>query len=87
MSWCRLVSRLVLVALVTGGRGTQLGCRDRNGDIVNWYVLYQLPRHDLTYVYVSSRSVGASWTLSDVAINDPLSEPGQTPKPIYDDPQ
>ena len=86
MSWCGLVSPLVLVALVTGGGAQQLGCRDQNGTIVDWYVLFKLPtsRH---YVYVSSQSAEASWTLSDVSINDALSEPGQTLQPIYDDPQ
>ena len=98
MSWCRLVTALVLVFLVTGG-GTQLGCRDQHGYSVDWWVLYKPPKIRTTldpfvdegtgYLHYSSMLNMLSlsmWVLSDVSINDSLSAPGRTLQPIYDDP-
>ena len=75
---------------------TELGCRDGEGKLVDWYVLYKLPElndtgvplvdQGLGYLYYSSATTGNKFFLSDVSINDPSSFPGQTLKPIYDDP-
>ena len=83
---------------VSPSAASPLGCRDQDGAAVDWYVLYKLPiLHDtgagqfvddgVGFMHVSSASAGDQWTLSDVSIDDPLSAPGRTLTPVYDDPE
>ena len=79
---------------VTAGGGEKLGCRNHKGELVDWYVLYKLPKMDGTgasfvdsgtgYAYYSSISTSELWSMSDVSISDPLSFPGRTLQPLYD---
>ena len=89
----------VLVTLLAAARaaGSPLGCRDQQGAAVDWYVLYKLPIiHDTGapfvddgagFMHFSSVSTGERWEVSEVSIDDPLSAPGRTLSPVYDDPE
>ena len=87
---------MLLLVLVTEGGGKNLGCRDGEGKLVDWYVAYKLPELKNTtaphvdlglgYLFFSSAETGKRFIVSNVSINDPSSFPGQTLKPIYDDP-
>lgn len=70
----------------------RLGCRDENGDMVDWFYLYKLPssleegrkekNSGLEYLYITPTST-SEWTLSERLISDAKSMPGLTLSPIY----
>ena len=72
-----------------------LQCIGENGEDVDWSVLYKLPKHSnqgtgfisdgLGYVYLTSLDPQMGWILSNKSIKDPLSIPGRTLKPLYDE--
>ena len=93
----RMVLLLVtLVALVTAGQETKLGCRDQDGRLVDWYVIYKLPNKadiktslldgSTAYVYYSSRESNERWVMPHVGLDCPDSLPGRTLQPLYDEP-
>ncbi|XP_050460084.1 plancitoxin-1 [Cataglyphis hispanica] len=70
-------------------------CRDENNQIVDWYVLYKLPkvsqssnptiRNGLAYLYMTNKTVDKGWQLSAKKISDKDSIPGNTLAPLYND--
>ncbi|XP_012537888.1 plancitoxin-1 [Monomorium pharaonis] len=70
-------------------------CRDENNKIVDWYVLYKLPKiaesknpvikSGLGYLYITNNTVNKSWQLSKKKISAKNSTPGNTLAPLYDD--
>lgn len=74
---------------------SELGCRDENNVIVDWYYLYKLPkdaRHQgsesksdgLDYVFITSNTVDDSWFESSIKIDDKNSIPGRTITQLYE---
>lgn len=69
---------------------SEIGCRDENGNLIDWYYLYKLPNklegHEsqfgLKYLFITPTST-SQWTLSDRLINDADSIPGKTLSLIY----
>ncbi|XP_011636423.1 plancitoxin-1 [Pogonomyrmex barbatus] len=72
-------------------------CRDENNRIVDWYVLYKLPktsqssnpvvREGLAYLYMTNNTVDKGWQLSRKNISAKNSIPGNTLAPLYNDSQ
>lgn len=70
-------------------------CRDENNQIVDWYVLYKLPkvsqssnpiiRSGLAYLYMTNKTVDKGWQLSTKKISEKNSIPGNTLAPLYND--
>uniref|UniRef100_A0A336LWG3 CSON003579 protein n=1 Tax=Culicoides sonorensis TaxID=179676 RepID=A0A336LWG3_CULSO len=74
---------------------SELGCRDENNVIVDWYYLYKLPKDSkhhggkvksdgLDYVFITSNTIDDSWVESKYKIDDPNSITGKTIKQLYD---
>ncbi|XP_059481798.1 deoxyribonuclease-2-alpha [Neocloeon triangulifer] len=86
---------VLLVALLVSISAEQqeITCRDEQGNPVDWFVLYKLPRlHQsplaevklgLAYVFFTSSSPRTGWTLGSFTVNDTRSPPGQTLRPLY----
>ncbi|XP_011163300.2 deoxyribonuclease-2-alpha [Solenopsis invicta] len=70
-------------------------CRDENNRVVDWYVLYKLPKiqessnpimkSGLAYLYMTSNTVDKGWQLSTKKISAKNSTPGNTLTPLYND--
>ncbi|XP_020291950.1 plancitoxin-1 [Pseudomyrmex gracilis] len=70
-------------------------CRDENNKIVDWYVLYKLPkiqqssnpviRNGLAYLYMTNNTVDKGWQLSAKEIRSKNSTPGNTLASLYND--
>lgn len=69
-----------------------LGCRNEDGNIVDWYYLYKLPKgpageHEksdgLEYIYITSDSTPATWQTTNIKIDSAQSIAGQTITPLY----
>lgn len=73
----------------------KLGCRDNENKVVDWYVLYKIPklshssepliRNGSAYMYITSNTVNKGWSLSTKPIGDTKSIPGNTLASLYDD--
>ena len=74
----------------------RIGCRDEDGNMVDWFYLYKLPNtiernendkpldsFGLEYLYITPSS-SSQWTLSQSLINDSKSMPGRTLSLIYE---
>ena len=74
-----------------------LQCLDEDGQPVDWFALYKLPKgadaktevphlkDGVAYAYISSESPDTTkWQLSAKSIADPTSFPGRTLRPVYD---
>ncbi|XP_039435556.1 plancitoxin-1 [Culex pipiens pallens] len=70
---------------------TELGCRDENGNLVDWYYLYKLPEKvaagrsetaGLHYTFVTAGQPSAGWQLSARNVNESESIPGRTVGPV-----
>lgn len=89
------VFQVLLLYLVSesANANDELGCRDENGQLVDWYYLYKIPAdgnhlqneaefrdkdNGLKFLYISSKSTTKDWSLSTKLINDSLSLPGNT---------
>ncbi|XP_046399199.1 deoxyribonuclease-2-alpha [Ischnura elegans] len=68
-------------------------CVDEDGDNVDWYVMYKLPRQKesdnereregLAYMYITSRTLDTEgWRMSSLSIGDEDSIPGRTLAPV-----
>lgn len=79
----------VLLLLCTG-QALGLVCRDEQGQEVDWWILYKLPKQSsahhhvqgflgegLAYAFLTSALPDQSWSLSNLSIEDPQSMPGQ----------
>ncbi|KAH8295516.1 hypothetical protein KR018_012509 [Drosophila ironensis] len=94
--------RLLCFALLFAGIACQIeakvkvSCKDEQGNDVDWWHLYKLPKHyqhndlgkdtsGLRYMFVTSQSYD-SWQLSGKRINEPESLPAQTLNPLNADP-
>ncbi|XP_071440078.1 deoxyribonuclease-2-alpha [Hetaerina americana] len=75
---------LFLVALTTAQQ-----CVDEDGEPVDWYVMYKLPREKesenaierdgLAYMYITSRTLDdKGWRMSSLSVGDEKSMPGRT---------
>ncbi|KAK2584782.1 hypothetical protein KPH14_007101 [Odynerus spinipes] len=74
---------------------SKLGCRDHENKLVDWYVLYKIPklsdssepliRNGSGYMYITSNSIHKGWELSNKHIGDKKSIPGNTLAPLYND--
>lgn len=88
-----------VLSLISRVLGTsELGCRDENNVIVDWYYLYKLPKDaehkgkktksdGLNYVYITSNTIfqnGSSWDESQMKIDDANSIPGRTIVQLYE---
>ncbi|XP_063974026.1 plancitoxin-1-like [Diachasmimorpha longicaudata] len=72
-----------------------LQCKNENGTIVDWYVLYKLPkissssnpliRQGVAYAYITNATVNQGWKLSTRSIKSALSIPGRTLDLLYKD--
>ncbi|XP_034948687.1 plancitoxin-1 [Chelonus insularis] len=72
-----------------------LQCKDENGDPVDWYVLYKLPkvaessepliRKGLAYLYITNKTIDLGWQLSKKEIGSKDSVPGKTLSLLYKD--
>jgi len=71
-----------------------LQCVDEEGQTVEWFVLYKLPRHKkddteaeagLGYAYLTPNSAKHGWTISNLTIDNEHSIPGRTLSPIFKD--
>ncbi|EZA50029.1 hypothetical protein DMN91_006039 [Ooceraea biroi] len=70
-------------------------CRDENNRVVDWYVLYKLPKvshssnptikSGLAYLYMTNNTVDKGWQLSAKNISAKNSMPGNTLTPLYND--
>ncbi|KAH0948837.1 hypothetical protein HN011_011663 [Eciton burchellii] len=70
-------------------------CRDENNRVVDWYVLYKLPkvsqssnpiiRKGLAYLYITNNTVDKGWQLSAKNISAKNSIPGNTLTTLYND--
>ncbi|XP_055548111.1 plancitoxin-1 [Wyeomyia smithii] len=69
----------------------EIGCRDENGVLVDWYYLYKLPHEDFDrhstssgyrYAYITSTDTSQQWKLSERTVNDSTSIPGNTLEPV-----
>ncbi|KAI4483017.1 hypothetical protein M0804_008072 [Polistes exclamans] len=77
------------------GVQNKLGCRDHKNKIVDWYVLYKIPklshssnpliRTGSAYMYISNNTVDKGWELSTKDIGDKSSMPGNTLASLYND--
>src|SRR5690349_881753 len=72
----------------------RLGCRDEEGNLVDWFYIYKLPNSfgdneidskssGLNYLFITPDS--SDWILSKLLINDSMSMPGKTLSPMYED--
>lgn len=92
-----MIAIVLLLALLQTG-SAELGCRDENGNLVDWYYLYKLPEkvaastedggHSATaglhYTYVTAGQKVAGWQLSARNVNESGSIPGQTVGPVLE---
>ncbi|KAL4715674.1 hypothetical protein ACJJTC_006253 [Scirpophaga incertulas] len=70
-------------------------CRDENGEPVDWFYVYKLPRErnhlnplvrrGVAYMYLTPSKLRNGWTMSELAIKDLKSMVGQTLSPLYQD--
>ncbi|XP_018051926.1 PREDICTED: plancitoxin-1 [Atta colombica] len=70
-------------------------CKDENNQVVDWYVLYKLPkvsessnpmiRNGTAYLYMTNNTVAKGWQLSTKKISAKNSIPGNTLAPLYND--
>ena len=89
------VFQVLLVYLLSrsSDASNELGCRDENDQLVDWYYLYKIPADGtfkeseadylkkddgLNYLYITSKTVTKDWTLSTKLMNDSSSSPGNT---------
>jgi deoxyribonuclease II len=74
---------------VVFGIADRIGCRDEDGNLVDWFYLYKLPKivgkseTGLNYLFVTSSS--SDWTMSQKLMNDSSSMVGKTFEEIYVD--
>lgn len=69
---------------------SQLGCRDENGNEVDWYYLFKLPtnlnestfKEGKEYIYLTSKE-SSEWQRGQKTIDNSESFPGQTLKQLY----
>lgn len=71
---------------------SEIGCRDEDNSLVDWYYLYKLPASDhhhprnatsgLQYAFITSRSA-TDWQISERTINQTDSIPGRTLEPLF----
>ena len=86
---------VLLVYLVTSSAfaANNLGCRDDNGDLVDWFYLYKIPSNEnfngnvlnthsedsgYNYLYITSSSTNKNWMLSKKLMNESSSASGHT---------
>lgn len=72
---------------------SEIGCRNEDDKVVDWYYLYKLPEHvsndsviknGLSYAFMTSDGP-FNWQLSDQFINETSSFPGRTIEPVLND--
>ncbi|XP_011871792.1 PREDICTED: plancitoxin-1 [Vollenhovia emeryi] len=90
-----MFSLLCLSILLVACDAANPRCKDENNRIVDWYVLYKLPkvsessnpiiRSGLGYLYMTSNTVDKGWQLSTKQISAKNSIPGNTLAPLYND--
>nr|ACQ58151.1 Deoxyribonuclease-2-alpha precursor [Anoplopoma fimbria] len=70
--------------ILSRGGDSDVKCRDDNGNEVDWYILYKLPKSDsrFTYLYMDESTNG--WKTSKEAINSKSGTLANTLKPLLD---
>ena len=76
--------------LLTLDQAVALSCLDEQGQSVDWWILYKLPKQSTykhpvagplgegtAYAFLTSALPNQRWTLSSMPIDDPNSMPGQ----------
>jgi deoxyribonuclease II len=83
------ISVVFQLSSVVFGIADRIGCRDEDGNLVDWFYLYKLPKIDgksesgLNYLFVTSSS--SNWTMSQKLMNDSSSMVGKTFEEVYID--
>ncbi|KAI3368256.1 hypothetical protein L3Q82_007973 [Scortum barcoo] len=91
--WCvsqayedqRTIIRFLLsVGILFQGCDSDVKCKNDNGDMVDWYILYKMPSVNggLTYLYMDQSTNG--WKLSNKMINSESGTLANTLKPLFD---
>jgi deoxyribonuclease-2 len=89
MKFLLKISVIFHLSTVVFGIADQIGCRDEDGNLVDWFYIYKLPKIEgksetgLKYLFVTSSS--SEWTMSQKLMNDSSSMVGKTFEEIYRD--
>ncbi|XP_055602864.1 plancitoxin-1-like [Uranotaenia lowii] len=89
----RFLSIFAIYGLLISTTKAEIGCRDENNKLVDWYYLYKLPEtnsHDpesgLYYSFITSDNAdNPEWKRSKHNVNQAKSVPGRTLEPILKD--
>ncbi|KAM6938696.1 deoxyribonuclease-2-alpha-like [Lycodopsis pacificus] len=80
-----MMELLVSVGILFQGCDSDVKCRNDNGNEVDWYILYKLPKANgdgLSYLYMDESTNG--WKVSKKAINSDSGTLANTLKPLLD---
>ncbi|XP_059848328.1 deoxyribonuclease-2-alpha [Hypanus sabinus] len=81
--WYRLAS--LIAACLVSSVTSDISCHDDNGQPVDWFILYKLPKcvkgHGLLYMYMDHRTSG--WRSGKYSINDTRGAVGATLQRLY----
>ncbi|GAB0097628.1 deoxyribonuclease II [Sergentomyia squamirostris] len=76
---------VIFLGILLKGSEGNLSCLDHEGNPIDWYNLYKLPKKISTGLeYLSLTEDDSDWRLSDKTISDPLSIPGRTLSQLND---
>ncbi|KAK0081741.1 hypothetical protein PV326_007514 [Microctonus aethiopoides] len=81
--------------IVVNSDDESLQCKDESGNIVDWYVMYKIPkvsessdpviRKGTKYLFITNKTVHNGWQLSNKEISFKDSLPGKTLEALYND--
>lgn len=82
----------IIIVKISVSSEINVGCRDNDGNVVDWFYAYKLPQDSihpeydgLNYYYMTSSEHKKIWKLSDIKIDDKNSMIGRTVSQIYND--
>ncbi|XP_028897757.1 deoxyribonuclease-2-beta [Zeugodacus cucurbitae] len=85
----------IICGLAAKKESPNVACRDENGEVVDWFYMYKLPRihthygarrnsSGFNYLYITSNNYDA-WRLSTHEVTSTESMPGKLLQPLFDD--